>query len=143
MDIEIRKATQADIKDIKTLLSFYYLDTGKVEKNLPAFLVAVLNNDVVGCACIDMGSVVELRSIAVHPRYRNRGIGSGLVDAILSRAAVLADAVYLRTTSPAFFEKKGFQKLPGEEKKIIWNECALCDKFDICQQTLMKLTLKF
>ena len=139
MDIEIRKATQADIKDIKTLLSFYYLDTEKVVKNLPEFIVAVLNNKTVGCACLDIGDVVELRSIAVLPAYRNKGTGSRLVDAILIRAAEITDTVYLRTTSPVFFEKKGFKKLPDQEKKVLWNECAQCDKYDICRQTLMKL----
>ncbi len=139
MDIEIRKATQADIKDIKTLLSFYYLDTEKVEKNLPEFIVAVLDKKTVGCACLDIGDVVELRSIAVLPSYRNKGTGSRLVDAILIRAAEITDTVYLRTTSPVFFEKKGFRRLPDQEKKVLWNECAQCDKYDICRQTLMKL----
>jgi amino-acid N-acetyltransferase len=142
MDIELRKATPADIKNIKTLLSFYYLDTEKVEKNLPEFVVAVLDKKTVGCACLDIGDVVELRSIAVLPSYRNIGIGSRLVDAILSRAAEVTDAVYLRTTSPAFFEKKGFVRLPDEEKKLIWNECAHCDKYDICRQTLMMRVLR-
>ncbi len=143
MNIEIRKATEADIKDIKILLSFYYLDTEKVEKNLPEFIVAVLDNKTVGCACLDIDEIVELRSIAVLPGYRNKGIGSRLVDAILSRAAELSDTVYLRTTSPGFFEKKGFQRRPNHEKKIIWNECEQCDKYDICRQTPMKLVLKF
>lgn len=142
MDVEIRKAREADIKDIKTLLSFYYLETEKVEKNLPEFIVAVLNNKTVGCACLDIGEVVELRSIAVLPGYRNKGIGSRLADAILSRAARLTDTVYLRTTSPVFFEKKGFKKLPDQEKKVLWNECVKCDKYDICRQTLMKLIFK-
>lgn len=141
MDIEIRKATQADIKDIKTILSFYYLDTEKVEKNLPEFIVAVLNNKTVGCACLDVEEVVELRSIAVLPSYRNRGTGSRLVDAVLTRAAELADTVYLRTTSPGFFEKKGFKRLGHVEKKSIWDECAHCDKYDACQQTLMRKKL--
>ncbi len=143
MDVEIRKATEADIKDIKTLLSFYYLDTEKVEKNLPEFIVAVLDNKTVGCACLDIGDVVELRSIAVLPAYRNKGIGSRLVDAILIRAAELVDKVYLRTTSPVFFEKKGFRRLPDEEKKVLWKECVQCDKYDICRQTPMKLVIKF
>lgn len=138
MDIEIRKATQADIKDIKTILSFYYLDTEKVEKNLPEFIMAALNNKTVGCACLDVEEVVELRSIAVLPSYRNRGIGSRLADAALRRAAELKDKVYLRTTSPAFFEKKGFERLKHEEKKVIWKECAHCDKYDACRQTLMR-----
>jgi amino-acid N-acetyltransferase len=142
MDIELRKATQADIKDIKTLLSFYYLDAEKVEKNLPEFIMAVLDKRAVGCACLDIGDVVELRSIAVLPAYRNKGIGSRLVDTILTRATKLADTVYLRTTSPAFFEKKGFVRLPNEEKKLIWKECAQCDKYNICRQTPMKCVLR-
>ncbi len=142
MDIEIRKATEADVKDIKTLLSFYYLDTEKVEKNLPEFIVAVLEKKTVGCACLDVGEVVELRSIAVLPSYRNKGIGSRLADAILSRAAGLTDLVYLRTTSPAFFEKKGFRRLPDEEKKAVWGECAQCEKYDICLQTVMRYMIR-
>ncbi|MCX9025083.1 MAG: GNAT family N-acetyltransferase [Candidatus Methanoperedens sp.] len=142
MNIELRKAIQVDIKDIKTLLSFYYLDTEKVEKNLPEFIVAALDKKTVGCACLDIGDVVELRSIAVLPAYRNKGIGSRLVDAILIRAAEVADMVYLRTTAPAFFEKKGFIRLPNEEKKLIWIECEQCDKYNICRQTLMKCVLR-
>ena len=143
MDIEIRKATQADLKDIKIILSFYYLDTENVEINLSEFIVAQTNNKIIGCSCLDLGDVVELRSIAILPSYRNRGVGSKLVDAILRRAQDLTDIVYLRTTSPVFFEKKGFKKLQNSEKKIIWKDCARCDKFDICRQTVMKWTLKY
>lgn len=142
-DVKIRKATHADINDIKKILSFYYLDTEKVEKNLPEFILAILEDKTVGCACLDVGDVVELRSIAVLPSYRNKGIGSRLADAILSRAVELSDTVYLRTTSPVFFEKKGFQRLPDREKKTIWNECEQCEKYDVCRQALMKLVFKF
>ena len=138
MDIDIRKATQADLKDIKIILSFYYLDTENVDINLPEFIVAQTNNKIIGCACLDPGDVVELRSIAILPSYRNRGVGSKLVDAILKRAQDLTDTVYLRTTSPVFFEKKGFKKLQNSEKKIIWKDCARCDKYDICRQIVMK-----
>ena len=141
MEIEQRGATPSDIKDIKKLLSFYFLDTEHVEKNLPEFIVAVLDGKVVGCACLDIGDVVELRSIAVLPEYRNRGIGSRLVDSVLKRAAKLTDTVYLRTTSPGFFEKKGFKRLADQEKKVLWEDCAQCDKFNICRQVLMKLDI--
>jgi amino-acid N-acetyltransferase len=142
MDIDIRKATQADIRDIKKLLSFYCLDTEKVEKNLPKFIIAVKDGITVGCACLDVDHIIELRSIAVLPSYRNRGIGSTLVGAILKHAAELTDTVYLRTTSPVFFEKKGAHRLENEEKKVIWNECDECNKFNICKQVLMKFDLK-
>ncbi len=136
--MELRAATCDDIRDIKKLLSFYCLETEKVEKNLPEFKVAVLDGKTVGCACLDVGEMVELRSIAVLPGYRNKGIGGRLVDAVLNSACGLADTVYLRTTSPVFFEKKGFMRLADEEKKVIWKDCAKCDKFDICRQIAMK-----
>ena len=138
MDVQIRDATPEDIKEIKRILSFYFLEIEKVEKNLPEFKVAVLDKKIVGCACLDIGDIVELRSIAVLPNYRNRGIGSRLVDAVLHHASGLTDTVYLRTTSPVFFEKKGFMKLADEEKKVIWRDCVTCDKFIICRQTVMK-----
>src|SRR3990172_4555890 len=104
MYVQIRAATPEDIKDIKKILSFYFLETEKVEKNLAEFKVAILDEKIVGCACLDTEDVVELRSIAVLPNYRNKVIGSLLVDAaVMNRAAKIADEVYLRTTSPLFF----------------------------------------
>jgi amino-acid N-acetyltransferase len=137
MDIDIRKATSSDIRDIKKLLSFYCLDTEKVERNLPEFIVAVKDEITVGCACLDVSDIVELRSIAILPSYRNKGIGSKLVNVVLNRAAEITDKVYLRTTSPVFFEKKGAHRLENDEKKLIWKECDECDKIDICKQVLM------
>ena len=140
MDLKIRKATEADIKDIKTILSFFFLDTDNVEKNLPEFIVAENETKVLGCACLDIGDIVELRSIAVLPSYRNKGVGSKLVEVILERAKELTDVIYLRTTSPVFFEKKGFVILANNEKKVVWKDCEECDKFDICRQTILKKT---
>ncbi len=142
MNPDIRKATERDIKDIKKILSFYCLDTEDVEKNLPEFLIAVSGENIVGCAGLDIGDIVELRSIAIMPVHRNKGIGSRLVDAILEHAACMTDKVYLRTTSPIFFEKKGAHRLENEEKKIIWNECDECNKLDICKQVLMRFDLR-
>lgn len=141
MDISIRKAISSDIRIIKKLLSFYCLDTDKVEDDLPGFLVAIIENKIVGCACLDIGEIVELRSIAVLPGFRNRGIGSRLVDAILARATGVTDTVFLRTTSPAFFEKKGFKSMNNDMKKEVWKDCAECDMFEICRQVMMKISL--
>jgi amino-acid N-acetyltransferase len=78
----------------------------------------------------------------VLPAQRNKGVGSKLVEAVLERAKELTDVIYLRTTSPVFFEKKGFVRLPDKEKKVIWKDCEECDKFDICRQTMMKHSMK-
>jgi len=135
----IRKATFQDIKDIKKILSYYSLDTDNVEKSLPEFIVAVHEGKMIGCTCLDTGDIVELRSIAVLPGYRNAGTGSKLIEYLRDHVRDKTRAIYLRTTSPLFFEKKGFKKLPDEEKKTIWKDCSECDKFSICRQTLMKL----
>ncbi len=142
MELDIRNATLSDVRDIKKLLSFYCLDTEKVETNLSEFIIAVKDRKTIGCACLDVGDIVELRSIAVLPSYRNRGIGSALVDILLEHAAELTHTVYLRTTSPGFFEKKGAYGLVNEEKKAIWKECDECDKFNICKQVLMKFDIR-
>lgn len=141
MDIEIKEAEQSDIKDIKRLLSFYFLDTEHVEKNLSGFIVAIFEGETVGCAELYINEIVELGAIAVLPAHRNKGIGSKLVDSILERAKGLDDTLYLRTTNPAFFEKIGFAILGDSEKKNIWKGCMTCDKFDICSQVLMKISL--
>ena len=141
MDIEIREAAQSDIKDIKRLLSFYFLDTENVENNLSGFIVAVLDGETVGCAGLYTNDVVELGALAVLPAHRNKGIGSKLVEAILKRAMELTDTLYLRTTNPAFFDKKGFAVIQDSEKKNVWNDCMTCDKFDRCRQAVMKINL--
>lgn len=142
MDVQIRAARFEDIEEIKKILSFYFLETENVEKNLAEFKVAILDEKIVGCACLDTEDVVELRSIALLPSYRNKGIGSLLVDAVIDRAARIADEVYLRTTSPLFFEKKGAVRIRNEEKKQIWPECKECDKFIICKQAPMKFKIR-
>ncbi len=134
MNIVIRKATQADLIDIKTILSFYFLDTENLEKHLAESIVAEKNEKIIGCACLDPGDIVELRFIAVLPSIRNKGIGGELVDAILNRAKYLTDVVYLRTRNTAFFEKKGFKRLPDAEKKLLWEDCRQCDEYNICNQ---------
>ncbi len=142
MDIRIRKAADLDIKEIKKILSSYFLDTGDVEKDLPGFLVADSGENIAGCACLDIGIIAELKSIAVLPALRNKGIGSRLVDAVLERAAGVANAVYLRTASPVFFEKKGAKRLANDEKEALWKECRECDKSNICMQVIMRFGLK-
>ena len=141
MDIEIREATKSDIKNIKRLLSFYFLDTDDVEKNLSGFIVAVLDSETVGCAGLYIDDVVELGAIAVLPAHRNKGIGSKLVDSILERAKGLNDTLYLRTTNPSFFRKMGFTVIQDSERKNVWKECMNCDKLDRCRQTVMKINL--
>lgn len=160
MQIEIRNARPEDREEIIKLLSYYYLDAEGVDKNLKDFIVAIIddpqslddkkqNKKIIGCACLDIqsNSLIELRSIAVHPTYRKRRIGSKMVDKLLKRALLYAEEnnksaeVYVRTTAPGFFKKKSFSILPREKKPHLWEDCTECDKFDYCLQQIMVLPL--
>ena len=141
--VNIRSAGTGDIQDIKCILSQYILETELVDDNIDQFVVAETRDRIVGCACLisSMG-VVELRSIAVLPGWKNKGIGRRLFDTMEQRAKGMADRIYVRTTARGFFEKMGFEALDDSQKPVLWQDCAECDKLDVCVQVPMVLELR-
>ncbi len=143
MNLNIRNAGNGDIPDIKSILSQYILETELVEDNIDQFVVAETGGRIVGCACLisSMG-LIELRSIAVLPTWKNNGIGRRLFETLMQRARGMTDRIYVRTTARGFFEKMGFWALDGSQKPVLWQDCAECDKLDVCMQVPMVLELR-
>jgi len=138
----IRNAITSDITHIKSILSQYILETELVEDNVDWFIVAENGGKVVGCAYLDNSvGVMELRSIAVLPGWKNNGIGRMLFKTLEERAKGMTDRIYVRTTARGFFDKMGFRALDHSQKPVLWQDCADCDKFDICMQVPMVLEL--
>ena len=54
----------------------------------------------------------------------------------------MTDRIYVRTTARGFFDKMGFRALDNSQKPILWQDCADCDKLDICMQVPMVLVLR-
>ncbi len=143
MTVNIRSAGTGDILDIKSILSQYILETELVDDNIDRFVVAENEGMIVGCACLDSNMrLVELRSIAVLPGWKNKGIGRRLFEILMQRAKGMTDRIYVRTTSWGFFEKMGFEALDGSQKPVLWQDCADCDKLDVCMQVPMVLELR-
>lgn len=143
MKVNIKSAGVGDIPDIKSILSQYILETELVEDNINRFVVAETRDRIVGCAClISSIEVVELRSIAVLPGWKNKGIGRRLFDTLEQRAKGMADRIYVRTTARGFFEKIDFKVLDDSQKPVLWQDCADCDKLDVCKQVPMVLELR-
>jgi len=141
--VNIRSAGTGDIPDIKSVLSQYILETELVEDNIDWFVVAETVGRIVGCAClISIMDVIELRSIAVLPGWKNKGIGRRLFETLMQRAKGMTDRIYVRTTARGFFEKMGFEALDGSQKAVLWQDCADCDKLDVCMQVPMVLELR-
>ncbi len=137
-DFIIRKATTSDRLDIEILMSTYFLDIG--DALIDNFVVADIEGKVIGAACMESGKIREIHSIAVHPNYRGKGIGSSLLDAIISELDEGA-FIYARTTSPLFFEKTGFLKLEDSKKKELWKDCAECNSFNNCKQSVLRMEI--
>jgi len=141
--VNIKSAGAGDIPDIKSILSQYILETELVEDNINQFVVAETRDRIVGCACLDSSmGVVELRSIAVLPGWKNKGIGRRLFETLKQRAKSMADRIYVRTTARSFFEKIDFKVLDDSQKPVLWQDCADCDKLDVCKQVPMVLELR-
>lgn len=143
MIVNIRNAGTGDLPDIKSVLSQYILETELVDDNIDRFVVSETGGRIVGCACLisSMG-IVELRSIAVLPTWKNNGIGRMLFQTLMQRAKGMTDRIYVRTTARGFFEKMGFVAMDDSQKPVLWQDCADCDKLDVCKQVLMVLELR-
>ncbi|MCL7415806.1 MAG: GNAT family N-acetyltransferase [ANME-2 cluster archaeon] len=141
--VNIRSASTGDIALIKSILAQYILETELVEETIEQFIVAEVEGRVVGCACLDTArDMVELRSIAVLPAWKQKGIGRSMCEIMEQRAAAVAGKLYVRTTAKGFFGKMGFKALDNSQKPVLWQDCAKCDKLNICMQVPMVLELR-
>ena len=110
----IRPATAADASAVEALLTGSNLPLNGGREALGCFVVAHDDGRLVGVAGIEecgvRGEHALLRSVAVDPAWRNRGLGRALV----SRAIALAEsrgakALYLLTTTAEhYFPSFGF-----------------------------------
>jgi amino-acid N-acetyltransferase len=118
----IRRARTSDVPEIKRLVDTY---AGRIllEKNLVTlyesvqeFWVAELDGRVVGCGALhvlwtDLG---EVRTVAVHPEVRGRGIGHAIVDRLLEVARELQlERLFVLTFETDFFGHHGFAEIEG------------------------------
>ncbi len=113
-----------------------------IYENLRSFVVCRNpKGDVIGCCALqivwsDMG---EIRSLAVLPRYKGKGIGTQLVKACMAEAKTLGiPKVFTLTYVPAFFKKQGFKVI--DKKKLphkIWADCIHCPHFPDCDETAL------
>jgi amino-acid N-acetyltransferase len=140
-EILIRKARKSDLLAIQKLLSTYFLDMEELEPE--DFILAEVDGKITGCAALIKSesqgkSFLEIHSIAVHPNFRGKGIGTRLIKHLLTTIADSACNLYVRTNAPAFFERLNFAKMEDSEKLFLWEDCKNCEHFEKCTQFVMK-----
>lgn len=118
----VRRARVGDARTMKSLIDRY---AGRVllEKELVTlyesvqeFWVAELDDAVVGCGALHVlwEDLAEVRTVAVDPDLRGRGIGHALVDQLVKQARNLGLArVFVLTFETEFFARHGFVAIDG------------------------------
>jgi amino-acid N-acetyltransferase len=114
MKTEIRPATQADLAEIRTLLVASALPVADLESSRPDFWVAIQGGSVVGVGGIERFATTGLlRSVAIRPELRGRGLGQALVGRLEADAqeAGLRELVLLTETAEKFFRQLGYSPI--------------------------------
>ena len=95
----------------------------------------------VGGLHITWDSLAEVRSIAVSPKYKRHGIGSGIVKELIREGKEMGvKKIFTLTYKPQFFVTLGFREVKKEDlPHKVWKECIYCPKFPDCDETAMIL----
>lgn len=118
MSLQIRPARTQDVLTIRGLIDTYSPDrrllskhTVTIYEDVQEFVVAELDGVVVGCGALhvmweDLG---EVRTLAVQPEQKGKGIGSAILGALLDHARSLGlNRLFCLTFETGFFSKAGF-----------------------------------
>jgi amino-acid N-acetyltransferase len=117
-EITITPAAASDLSAIQELLLASDLPTAGVDEHWKTFIVARDGDRLVACGGAEAYQFAALiRSVAVHPEYRSRGLGRRIVRQLLDRLASrgLREFYLLTTTAQEYFRKRGFKPIDRDE----------------------------
>ena len=131
-------------KNILAILSAQKLPVEDLPNNLDNFLLAKESDKLIGVIGLEIyGAYGLLRSLAVIPEYRNKGIAGKLMERLESLAALKSlTTLYLLTqTAPEYFFRKSFQKITRDEVPDEMKESSefshVCPKSAIVMKKLL------
>jgi amino-acid N-acetyltransferase len=148
-----RKATMRDIPALLQLINFYAANGSmlprtefEMSENIRDFTVTYSGSQLLGCGALHFYTPTsgEIRSLAVAPEARKKGVGVFLTTA-LEKEAINNDlhAIFAFTYVPDFFSKLGFQQVDrGLLPLKVWKDCLSCPKFQCCDEIAVLKTLR-
>ena len=116
--IRLRAATASDDAAVRTLLASSSLATETSSLPPGAHYVAEARGVVVGVAILErFGGDGLLRAACVDAAWRGQGVGTALIEHVLTEAALAAlDTVMILTEgAPGFFARFGFREVSSGE----------------------------
>jgi amino-acid N-acetyltransferase len=148
----IRKAVLKDATSISTLVNMGEREGQLLPRSLDLirasignWIVAEENGQVIGCgSLLEIGPTLsEVRSLAVAPAQRGRGIGVDVVRALIQEARERKIPVlFALTRAVGFFEKLGFTVTVKEDfPEKVWRDCMICPVREACDEVAVVLPL--
>ena len=147
--LKTRNAVLPDVEHIHAIIEPYAekgvllpRSTAELCENIRDFVVAEEDGQVVGCGALHLYGMhlAEIRSIAVSPEKKSRGIGRLLVDALMAGITRAVSHLCLPVHSNArILQAPGFngvaqrQDLPDK----IYKDCVHCPKLTDCDEVAM------
>jgi amino-acid N-acetyltransferase len=145
--VTIRKAIIGDVGRIQALVNHYAsketmlgLSLSEIYDQIRDFTVAEgPRRTLIGVCALHViwDDLAEIRSLAVDPKIRRRGVGRSLVEHCLEEARGLQiPKVFALTYQAEFFRRIGFERVDkGELPHKVWRDCLKCTKFPNCDET--------
>ena len=145
--VSIRKAIIGDVGRIQALVNHYAsketmlgLSLSEIYDQIRDFTVAEgPRRALIGVCALHViwDDLAEIRSLAVDPKIRRRGVGRSLVEHCLEEARGLQiPKVFALTYQPEFFRRIGFERVDKAElPHKVWRDCLKCSKFPHCDET--------
>ncbi len=139
-----RRARLQDAAGIHRLVAHYAAEglllprsEEEIRAHVARFLVFIEQEKLLGCVALEPygAELAEIRSLAVDPEIRGRGLGTRLLRAALAAARRRKIArVFAVTHTPEFFGRQGFTTstrwaLPEK----LARDCCTCPKAPTCE----------
>ena len=122
--VVVRRARTPDVRAIRDIVTpmtstrrIVTKDAVQYYETVHEFRVVEVDGVVVGCGALHVmwEDLAEVRTIAVLPAYKGRGLGSALLQKLLADARHLGvSRVFCLTFETAFFGRHGFLPIDGQ-----------------------------
>ena len=153
LPLTVRKAAMRDIHPLLGLINAYAANgimlprtEFEISENIRDFIVVNFDDRLVGCGALHFYTPTagEVRSLAVDPTLKTRGLGRLIVDKLQQEANDNElHAMFAFTYVPGFFRKMGFRAVErGELPLKVWKDCLRCPKFQCCDEIAMVKALR-
>ena len=120
----VRPALPRDVPQVRDLVEPYAQERILLAKELVGYYEAVqefvvaedATGRLIGCGALHVmwTDLAEIRTLAVHPTWRGRGVGHALVDVLMERARAMGlRRMFCLTFEVDFFTRHGFRPIAG------------------------------